>query len=133
MRTLILAAVLAVAAPLHPGGPSGTYVAPPDGIGLAVLTDWSVSVDLDARTMTVHGEVTNRSDHVLANVTASVWDEDTVTADVEPQILMPGASGVFTATLYTGTNLTAYVFVEADVMPVEPAPWRHTPREGSDR
>lgn len=115
---VVLATVAALAAGVAGAQTRHTYVGAHNLIGLAAVTDWSTTVDLDTRTLTVSGIVQNRSNVTLANVRVGVSDEDIVEVDAVPGTLAPGQFGTFAAVLYTGTNLTASVYVMADPVPV---------------
>ena len=119
-----LAVVVALTAGVAGAQTRHTYVGAHNLIGLAAVTDWTTTVDLDTRTLTVSGIVQNRSNVSLANVKVGVSDEDIVETDVVPSTLAPGQFGTFVAQLYTGTNLTASVYVMADLVPVARfVPW----------
>lgn len=115
---VVLVTVVALTAGVAGAQTRQTYVGAHNMIGLAAVTDWSTTVDLDTRTLTVSGIVQNRSNVTLANVKIGISDEDIVEVDAVPGTLAPGQFGTFVATLYTGTNLTASVYVMADPVPV---------------
>jgi len=124
-RKIALAVAVAVALTMVTvaAGQSGTYVGGHDKIGLAAISDWTTTADLTARTLTVTGVVQNRSNVTLANVRVGVSDEDLVEVPTVPATLAPGAFGTFTATLYTGTNMTVSAYVMADPVTVRFVPW----------
>jgi hypothetical protein len=121
MRRMILAVAVALAFGVVVGHaaaqPSGSYVGAPDLIGPAAFVDWHTAVDLTTRTVTVRGVIQNRSNIALTNIRVGLGDEDIAEVASVPATLAPGEYGTFTASLYTGTNLTVRGYVMADAVP----------------
>ena len=119
-RQFVVALVLAIVLGLAAGlalAKSDNYVGAPDRMGAAMIEDWSTSINLETRTVTLYGTVKNASDVTLENVLIGVSDEELIEVPCVPSTIEPGDRCRFTATMYTGTNLTVMAYVMADAVP----------------